>query len=300
MQPGDLSFIFVVQGARLQAQSLILADSLRRHHPHADLIAYLPGETAADLPPVIADFLADCGVQCRSLEQPEGQWRAPYPHGNKILALAAPRDSRWSMFLDTDMAALGPIDPTDLPGPMQVSVVPEGIATWGKDLTRWEVAYGFFGLPMPEDRIRLLRGRRLMFPPYFNGGMVAIREADRVDGLSFGGLWRDTAKAFDWQARVAHKRPWLDQITLPLTMQRHGFAHKIIDERTNCSISNNRKLDGLNPTILHYHRAGFLRDWPGHAHLTEAVLDRATTAQQPEIAALLTESGFLGPLQDKD
>jgi hypothetical protein len=205
MQRGDLSFVFVIEGARLEVQSLLMADSLRRQHPLADIVAYCP--SGIDLPEDVAAVLRACDVSLRPLTVPRGLWRGAYPHGNKILALAAPRETRWSMFLDTDMAAIAPIDPADLPGAMQVSVVPEGIATWGKDLARWKVAHAFFDLPMPEERIQLLRGRRLSFLPYFNGGMVAVREEDRVGGLGFGALWRDTASAFDRGAKVGGKRP---------------------------------------------------------------------------------------------
>lgn len=292
MDRGDLSFVFVVEGPRLQVQSLMLADSLRRHHPTADLVAYLPDSTPVDLPEPVQAYLAACGVSCRPLARQEKQWKQPYPHGNKILALAEPRDTRWSVFLDTDMAMIAPLDPADLPGPMQVSVVPEGIASWGKDLARWETAYSYFDLPMPAERIRLLRGRKLEFPPYFNAGMVAIREEDRIDGRNFGGLWRATAREFDWRAKVSQKRPWLDQITLPLTMARYGFAHRIVDERNNCSISNDRKLEGLAPAILHYHRGEFLRRWPGHQSLFDAVADRAPLAHRAALAQMMAEAGF--------
>ncbi len=292
LTPGDLSFVFVIEGARLQTQSLILADSLRRHHPNADIIAYLPGD--GELDPLVRGFLALCDVQLRPVKGQEKQWKQPYPHGNKILSLAEPRDTRWSMFLDTDMAALAPIDPGDLPGPMQVSVVPEGIASWGKDLAKWQTAYDYFDLPMPTERIRLLRGRRLEFPPYFNAGMVAICEADRIEGRNFGGMWRATAREFDWRAKVSNKRPWLDQITLPLAMKRFGFTAKIVDERNNCSISNDRKFDGLAPALLHYHRAGFLRKWPGHEALFEAVLQRVAPETRAEIEHRLTQGGYLG------
>jgi hypothetical protein len=293
MQRGDLSFVFVIEGARLEVQSLILADGLRRHHPHADIIAYCPSGT--DLPPEIGDVLRACAVSLRPLAVPKGLWRGAYPHGNKILSLAQPRETEWSMFLDTDMAVIGAIDPKDLPGPMQVSVVPEGIATWGKDLARWQVAHEFFDLPMPEERVRLLRGRRLQFVPYFNGGMVAIREQDRVQGLGFGALWRNTASEFDHGAKVGGKRPWLDQITLPLTMRRFGFAHNIVDERNNCSISNGRKLDGLAPAILHYHRAEFLRAWPGHETLFDQMLERAPQ-HRAALIERLTQNSYLGEL----
>ena len=294
MKKGDLSFVFVIEGPRLQTQSLLLADSLRRHHPLAEIIAYCPA--GGDFPPEIAAVLQACAVSCRPLAVPQGLWAAPYPHGNKILALAQPRETRFSMFLDTDMAAIAPIDPDDLPGAMQVSVVPEGIASWGKDLARWEVAHRFFDLPMPSERIHLLRGRKRAFLPYFNAGMVAIREEDRVQGLGFGALWRNTASAFDFGAKVGGKRPWLDQITLPLTMRRFGFAHKIVDERNNCSISNDRRLDGLNPAILHYHRSGFLRNWPDYGDLISAMLDRLPQ-HRAALSNWLTQGGYLGDPQ---
>ncbi len=298
MQSGDLSFVFVIEGARLEAQALLLVDSLRRHHPKAQIVAYCPA--GSDFAPDVMAVLGACEVSCRPLVVPQGLWRGDYPHGNKILALAQPRQTRWSMFLDTDMAAIAPINPDDLPGPMQVSVVPEGIASWGKDLTRWQVAHDFFDLPMPEERIRLLRGRKLEFLPYFNAGMVAICEEDRVDGLGFGTLWRNTASAFDFGAKVGGKRPWLDQITLPLTMRRFGFDPKIVDERNNCSISNDRKLDGLAPAILHYHRAEFLRNWPGHEALIKAVYDRAP-AHRVALSDRLAAAGYLGiPAQHED
>jgi hypothetical protein len=291
MQRGDLSFVFVVEGARLEVQSLLLADSLRRHHPTADIIAYCPSGT--DLPDEVATVLRACDVSLRPLPVPKGLWRGVYPHGNKILSLAQPRETRWSMFLDTDMAVIAAINPEDLPGPMQVSVVPEGIASWGKDLARWEVAYGFFDQPLPEDRIRLLRGRRLQFVPYFNAGMVAIREEDRVQGLGFGALWRNTASEFDHGAKVGGKRPWLDQITLPLAMRRFGFAFNIVDERNNCSISNGRKLEGLAPAILHYHRSEFLRAWPGYEDLIAQMLERAPQYREV-LTERLTQSSYLG------
>jgi hypothetical protein len=293
MKAGDLSFVFVIEGPRLQTQSLLLADSLRRHHPLAQIISYCPA--GCDFAPEVAAVLQACDVSCRPLQVPQQVWAAPYPHGNKILALAQPRETRFSMFLDTDMAAIAPINPDDLPGAMQVSVVPEGIASWGKDLARWEVAHRFFDLPMPAERIRLLRGRKLEFLPYFNAGMVAIREEDRVQGSSFGALWQATASAFDFGAKVGGKRPWLDQITLPLTMRRFGFAHKIVDERNNCSISNDRRLDGLAPAILHYHRAGFLRNWPTAGDLIGAVLARAPQ-HRAALTQMLTQGGYLGDL----
>lgn len=290
----DLAFLFVVEGPRLQAQSLILAASLRRHHPQAQLLAYVPGLEDTPLPAAVSALYAATGTTVHPLPVPARPWKQPYPHGNKIMALAAPRDCDVSVFLDTDMAALGPIDPADLPGPKEVSLVPEGIRSWTKDDAHWQRAYGHFGLALPEERIRLLRGRRSLSPPYFNAGFVAVNEADRVDGRGFGALWFETAQEFDHNARLPGKRPWLDQITLPLTLARFGYSARIVDERNNCSISNDRRLEGLAPAILHYHRAGFLRRWPDWQALVSPVLAAVPDRHRDWIERNFTEAGYLG------
>lgn len=290
-----LTFLYVVDGPRLQAQGLLLAASLRRVHPEAAQVAYLPASGAADLPDFVRESLSDLRVECCVLPD-KARWKQPYPHGNKILALAEPREGGISVFLDTDMIAVKPLDPADLPGPMQISVVPEGILGWGKDAARWEVAYGHFGLTVPEERVQMLRGKRRLSPPYFNAGFVAIREEDRVDGRTFGALWLDTARAFDWHVPVGGKRPWLDQASLPIAMARFGFAHKIVSERNNTSISNGRSFEGLDPAIIHYHRAGFLRLWPGADQMIADAVAAVPASHRVAVTALLTAEGFLGDI----
>jgi hypothetical protein len=179
---------------------------------------------------------------------------------------------------------------------MEVSVVPEGILGWGKDATRWEVAYGHFGLSVPEERVQMLRGKRRLSPPYFNGGFVAMRDGDRVEGRTFGELWLDTARKFDWQVPVGGKRPWLDQASLPIAMARFGFRHRIIGERNNTSISNGRSFEGLDPAVIHYHRAGFLRLWPGADTMIAATLAATPAPHRAAVADLLTSAGFLGDI----
>lgn len=297
-----LAFTFVVDGQRLQAQALILAASLRRHHPSALLYGCLPGTGHLDLPEAVRCGLEAFGVILTPIQIPEKTWAQPYPHGNKILALAAERPkAQHSIFLDTDMVMLHPLLSADLPQPFEVSVVPEGIRGWGKDENRWAQAYAFLGLPMPDERIRLLRGRRSLSLPYFNGGFVAINEMGRVEGKNFGALWRDIASDFDHNAPLGGKRPWLDQICLPLTMAKHRFSYRVLDEMNNCSISNGRDLNGLESArILHYHRAAFLRAWPESQALIAAALDHAPEKHRDALAALLTEGGFLGSLQNDE
>lgn len=292
----DIAFLFVVEGLRLEAQSLLLAASLRQHHPKAMILGYRP-QTAPPAPAPVEAMFRAIGGALLPLPPPVNLWRSPYPHGNKIIALAQPRDTAISVFLDTDMVMTAPLTAADLPDHGEVSVVPEGVQTWGKEEGRWERVYAHFGLPVPEERIRLLRGARRRSPPYFNAGFVAQRETDRVEGKTFGQLWLDTASTIDTSVGVAAKRPWLDQIALPVTLRRFGLSARIIDEAANFSISNGRVWpDPFTPKILHYHRSAFLRGWDGAEALISQALDRLPPSAQPEACALLTAAGFLGDL----
>lgn len=296
----DIAFLFVVEGPRLEAQSLLLAASLRRHHPKAMILGYRPSGAEPPPAPVTAMFGA-VGGTILSLPEARAPWRGAYPHGNKIIALAQPRDAAISIFLDTDMVMAAPLTEADLPGKGEVSVVPEGIQSWGKEQDRWERVYGHFGLPLPEERIRLLRGARRMSPPYFNAGFVAQRETDIVDGMTFGQMWLDTARRIDHEVGVANKRPWLDQIALPVTLRRFGLSPRIIDEAANFSISNGREIpDPFTPKILHYHRARFLRGWTGADDLIADALARLPQTFRAEGEAMLTASGFLGDLTEEE
>ena len=259
MSDAKESILFVVDGATLEAQSLLLAASLAKHHPDrskVDLIAYVSARTAGSLSRVTRALYAHCGVQVRVLPAGDALWAKPYPHGNKLLACAEPRDSARSLFLDTDMICLAPLTGLELADPAAVAVVPEGLPTWGKEGDKWARAYDFFDLALPEDRVQLTRGRKLDYLPYFNGGFVSFSDLPRPGTTqNFAQDWLQTAIAFDQGCTVRGKRPWLDQITLPLTMKRFGYSYQVMHELWNFSISDRPKLHRAKKArLIHYHR----------------------------------------------
>lgn len=304
MSDGKETILFVVDGVRLEAQSLLLAASLAKHHPDrskVDLIAYVSARSADGLTPAARALYAHCGVQIRPLPSAEGIWAKPYPHGNKILACAAPRSSHRSLFIDTDTVCLGPLTGIDLADPNAVAVVPEGIPSWGKKADSWQRAYDFFNLPLPTDRVTLTRGRKLEHLPYFNAGFVSFSDLPHSDsGENFAQSWLQTAIDFDHRCGIKGKRPWLDQITLPLTMKRFGFAYCALHELWNFSISDRLKLHRAKKArLIHYHRWIHLKRLEFHtsflddaiacvpAEMTEALLAELSglTAASEETAA---------------
>jgi len=265
----DTHIFFVADGARLEWQSWLLAASLAQAHDGRDgvhLYAYAGPDWLPQIGPVTRAIYTEAAVDLRPLPLAP-DWAKPYPHGNKIVAATDRRGAGRGIFLDTDMICLRPLtDLSDLPD-THVAAAPEGRPTWGPD-DRWQRAYEHFGLPLPAERVRLMRGKRPEHLPYFNAGLVAMPETARADGKRFADHWLETALDFDHRCAIAHKRPWLDQITLPLTMARFGYTAHVLDESWNHALSHRGSAIADTPDVhvLHYHRCMFLEaapQWPG-------------------------------------
>ncbi|SES16739.1 hypothetical protein SAMN04490244_106250 [Tranquillimonas rosea] len=263
MAPG-VAVYFVVEGRHLEAQAVLLASSLRRHAVgEVDLIAYRPA--VSDAPELTAATRAAfdrAGVRVETFDVPPDTWKKPYPHGNKILASRAPRDADAHVFLDTDMVACAPLDFTEMLGSGAVSMVPDGTPNWGKDGDRWARVYGHFGLDMPEERVRLTRRKRIAFYPYFNAGMIAYWDSYAGGRQTFPETWYETAREIDFNCRVGGKRPWLDQIALPIALRRHALRYNVLEDRYNFSISARAFEPDAAPVLIHYHSFRYTAEWP--------------------------------------
>ena len=284
----SLGLFFVADGERLQKQSWLLSASLKAAHAGDNrirLFAYVSEVYRPEIRDMTHAMFETCGVELRTLAAPP-QWKSPYPHGNKIVASCDDRGTSHSVFLDTDMACTRSLaEFMDLPGDT-VSAAPEGRPTWGGKNARWTRAYAHFGLSVPKERVRLLRGAKMEYVPYFNAGLVAFPEARHaVDGLRFAEHWLDTALDFDHNCKIANKRPWLDQITLPLTMARFGYKVRVLDELYNYSLSHRADYSQTpDALILHYHRMRFLFQSPQWAGLRDMLLDTVPAAHRDGIA----------------
>lgn len=292
-----LAIFFIVEGRTLELQSLLLADSLRIHHDtDVQCIAYVPTSYISSMDPLTVDFLRSRDVDIVPFHTPRGTWRRPYPHGNKLLAAAQHRECDYSIFLDTDTCCFDSVIPPIESGDARVFAVPEGVATWGgkRNSTDWQTAYKYFRLPLPEDRVRLVRGKQREFFPYFNAGYVAFPERHPETNDRFGNLWLQTAVALDFGAKIPKKRPWLDQISLPIAMKRFGYSFCALDDTFNFS-TKAREPDGEAIKLAHYHRdAGFL-SWPTGAEIFQSF--SWSMRSYPQGSELLKdEATFLGAM----
>jgi hypothetical protein len=292
----DLSILFVADGERLERQSWLLASSISAAHadgPRPRVIAYASSQNIDAVSTLTRDLYDACGVELRVLpEQPS--WRAPYPHGNKMVAASDMRDTARAVFLDTDMVCLRPLfDMARLP-PNTVAAAPEGVPTWGRDDDRWERAYAHFDLPYPTERVRLLRGRKKEFVPYFNAGFVAFPDGSEGGQARFAERWIETALDLDHNCRIGGKRPWLDQISLPLTLARFGYDTDVLGETWNYSLAR-RKDYAATPDVhvYHYHRFRYLVQAPKWPELLDAFWTRLPRRHHAAARAVLAETDLL-------
>lgn len=230
------SVVFVCQAGRLAAQALLLGASLRMQRPSLNLLAAVPGE----LPPATRQALRVLGIATVPISNPLAQ---DYPIGHKLAALAADEPDGPRVFLDSDMLCLAPIEI----GPLTAhpfAAKPADIATFG-DAAMWGRLYHRFGLPQPTLRVAATVSGDLMLP-YFNAGMLATNEPRYLSAA-----WIDACRAIDAMPDIEPKRPWLDQIGLPLAVARLGLAMRTLSEAWNYP-AHIKPLSGV-PALVHYH-----------------------------------------------
>lgn len=245
--PPEYSFIFVCQHGDLEIKAMLLAASL--HHfvscPYEMVVAVPQPESLYRAPdPSTLKMLQDLGGRVAPIHN---QIDPTYPIANKISAMAVPTAGRRRIFLDTDFLCTRPLggDPRlDVP----FGAVPAAMVTWGKNVSDWDRAYARFGLTTPPVRVKTVTSRQDT-PPYYNAGFVLAAE-DVADALSR--TWLECAQVLDRDPTIPEKRPWLDQIALPIAVTRLGLPHQFLDETFNCPGSARLLAAGL-PQFCHYH-----------------------------------------------
>ncbi len=249
-------FVFVCQRGELEIKAQLLASSLNRFlRCDHELVAALPQpESAWGVPsPATLSFLGGLGVRLAPIVNPIGP---EYPIGNKLACLSIDTDAEKIVFLDSDMLCLREFPGDDRFGKFEANLKPADLASFGADFHGWVQAYRACDSPLDDTRVRATVSGQEM-PPYFNAGFVAVN-ADR--GL--GAAWIACARAIDADPLVPDKRPWLDQIALPIALARLGLTVDCLDERFNYP-AHLKPIDPRNPPLfVHYHSPDVLRAEP--------------------------------------
>lgn len=294
-QRASTEVFFVIDGFRLEAQACLLAPSLKRHlMAHQRGVAYVREDYVGQMTDFTGDVLAASDVELRVIPGTKGghrPWLSPYPHGNKILAAALPRDCDVSVFLDTDTVLTRPVDFKAQLGDALIAACVSDYASPSNEHEDWEAFYSAFNLPLPQERVQLNGGRRLTSLPYFNAGVIVFRErtSDGVP-LGVGRDWLGTALHFEREVTRPHERTFVDQFTLPILGYLRQMPVKPLDQHMNFNIQGFGNGEGQRQSVAHYHRIGAL--WKHHVHGRRALETLADIAGHRAPATFLEVFGL--------
>ncbi len=233
MSKPRLTVYFIVEPPEYQILACYLAASLRTQFGQSvALVGYCPAQKMDLLAPDVQSVLAKMDCEVRPM-QVEGMFDPAYPHGNKLIATLQPRDTEFSCFMDSDVLCIRPNDVENLIKPGHVCLTPAASMNWAKQ-TVWDVVYGAAGMAIPDERFMLMKQKKgKPRVPYFSSGLFVFPEQHRnAEGKSFPQVWYDMARLLDTHDDIPNKRPYLDQISLPLAIQKSGLLwHKLPPEQ---------------------------------------------------------------------
>lgn len=256
-----LTVYFIVEPPEYQVMACYLAASLREQFGQTvALVGYCPAGKFDQIHADVRAALGRMGCDLRPFAT-EGRFDPPYPHGNKLLATLEKRETEFSCFMDSDILCLRPNRVENLIAEGAVSLTPAASMSWGKQ-SIWPVLYDIFGMQVPAERIRLMKQRKGQARvPYFSSGLFCFPEGHRnAEGKTFPEVWMDTAQIMDRREEVPMKRPYLDQISLPIAIQRAGLRWNLLPDEQHFILGGRARGEPLPADreifTVHY------RQWP--------------------------------------
>jgi hypothetical protein len=290
------SFRFVCQQGPLELKALLLAASLRAHVDGAatELVAGLPepvqrwGQPSSET----LALLDDMGVRTEPIRN---EIDDSYPIANKLSCLGIPSTAHKSVFLDSDILCVSPWreDP-GLRAPFAARPADRLLPMW--DLSAWKEVYAACDLKLPRERMRTSVSRSLG-PPYYNAGVVAVD-----NGLGFAEAWKECCLRIDADPRIDGKRPWLDQLALPVAVARLGLDYATLPEAYNFP-SNHRLLGSPRAALFcHYHKPIHIRLDPVLREAVSSAFERypklrELAARTPDWQEVLEPVGSLAAMR---
>ncbi|PWE33725.1 hypothetical protein DDZ14_03405 [Maritimibacter sp. 55A14] len=263
----SLTIFYIVEPPEYEAMACYLLASIRMHFPaKVKCVGYCPEHRLDELHPAIHAAHEKLGGEIRTFRS-EGRFDPPYPHGNKMLAALEPRDTTYSMFVDSDVLFLRPNDARNIVKAGHVSCSMAASMVWAEQ-TIWDTIYGALDMPVPEERYYMMRRKARKVVPYFSSGLVAFPEKATRTRRRFPDVWYETAQIIDKVDSLDRRRPYLDQMALPAAIQRAGLKWNILPEEQHFILGGKLKGKPLpeNREIytIHYRSQKHLRDVGHH------------------------------------
>ncbi len=277
VQP-KLSIFFVAEPPKYQNMGCYLAASVRcQFKEPIDLIGYVPEDRMVDMEPQAMAIYRKLGVDIRPMKT-EGVFDPAYPHGNKMVAALQPRDTPYSAFMDSDMLFIGKNTSDEMIREGHVSVAPATSMYWSGQKI-WDDIYAACDMEKPDERIWLSRQKARKLMPYFNAGLIVFPEGPVTeDGESFAEVWMRLAQRID-KIDIIKKRPYLDQMSLPLAIRAAGLNWNILPEEQHYILGGVLRGEPLPDNhdirMIHYRNFKVLREVDQLRH-AKRMLDRTT------------------------
>jgi len=243
---------FVVHKGKLEDQALLLATSLRYFNGNNYHInACIPkdfGGVSSGISPKTKQRLIDLNVNLKEIENPISN---EYLIGNKLLCLDNENDN-YRVFLDTDIICCNKLIFPHLEK-NTIAIKPADRKTYHWDRKTWEKAYKkYANYDLLEEDIVISTAFNETILPYFNAGVIMINGCK-----DFSKQWAGISKLLDEDDCFQGKRPWLDQLTLPLTIKKLSLTLQCLNETHNFP-ANIKPVDNHNIQLVHYHRPGLI------------------------------------------
>lgn len=288
-----LTVFFIVEPPKYEQMACYLAASLRQQFGKTvDLVGYCPDSSIGNVSKDVIAVLANLDCEVRPFKV-EGRFDPAYPHGNKILATLEPRETEFSAFFDSDVLCLRPNKVENIIKEGHVSLTPAASMVWGTGKT-WNLIYETCGMPLPDERIKLMRqkGDRERIP-YFSSGLFSFPEKHRnADGKTFPEVWMEIAQTIDRNEEIPGRRPYLDQISLPLAIQKAGLQWNILPEEQHYILGGSLRgeplPEGREIYTVHYRKWEILRE-VGLARQAKKMLEKRAGVRRIDQISTLAE-----------
>jgi hypothetical protein len=274
----SLTLYFIVEPPVYQTLACYLAASIRRQFgTGVALVGYCPEHRRDEVDERVVTLLRRLDCDLRTFRA-DGRFDPAYPHGNKILATLEPRDTEFSGFMDSDILCIRANRVRNIVREGAVSLTLAASMNWAPQSV-WDDIYGACGMEVPRDRVMLARQRKgAPRVPYYSSGFFTFPERHRdAEGRRFPEVWMDVARTVDAMPGLPGKRPFLDQMTLPLAIGKAGLTAHLLPEEQHWILGGRLRGEPMPEDrkirTVHYRRWLVLKE-AGLAGFARSVLRR--------------------------
>jgi hypothetical protein len=246
--PDKIEINFVVHHGKLENQALLLAASLRYFNGDDFILnACIPkdfGGIKSGITALTKNKLIELNANLKEVENPIS---TDYLIGNKLLCLDNSNDN-YRVFLDTDIMCCDKLIFPQLEK-NSIALKPADRKTYQWDKKTWEKAYHeFANYSLQDEDLVISTAFNETMLPYFNAGVIIVNGCK-----PFSQQWSKISRNLDSDTQFYGKRPWLDQLALPLTIKKLKLSLICLNEIHNFP-ANIKLVENTNIQLTHYHR----------------------------------------------